>query len=145
MPIWMRPRVAEHFTHGSGVMTVETEQLAAFLKPSSEHITTRAHMLCIHAVSPAPLSVLQTATRSILLRRRGHGAPFLRLMGAGDYFFGISSATSGLCAPRRAQTRCLMAIYPHTRVAPASPAVWPAHRRRSRWAAAWRRALRSLG
>ena len=63
---------------------------------------------------PAPLSVLQTATRSILLRRRGHGAPFLRLMGAGDYFFGISSATSGLCAPRRAQTRCLMAIHPLT-------------------------------
>ena len=35
-------------------------------------------------------------------------------MGAGDYFFGISSATSGLCAPRRAQTRCLMAIHPLT-------------------------------
>ena len=106
--IWMRPRVAEHFTHGSGVMTVETEQLATFLKLSSKHITPMS-MLCIDAVWPAPLSVLHTATRAILLRRKGHGAPSPRLMGVGDYFFGISSATSGLCAPRRAQTRCLMA------------------------------------
>ena len=56
MPIWMRPRVAEHFTHGSGVVTVETEQLATFLEPSSEHITP-VPMLCIDAVSPARAAV----------------------------------------------------------------------------------------
>ena len=40
---------------------------------------------------PALLCVLHTATRAAFLRRRGHGAPSPRLMGAGDNLLGVSS------------------------------------------------------
>ena len=38
-PLWMRPRVAEHFAEGSGTLTIELKQSTTFSELYSKHIT----------------------------------------------------------------------------------------------------------
>ena len=89
--------------------------------------------LCGHARVAAPLCVLHTATQATFLRRRGHGAPSPRLMGAGDNLLGASSC----CAPPPGSKSMLVPSRTFAlRVAAACPAVCTAHRRGSRRPAA---------
>ena len=45
-PLWMRPRVAEHFAQGSAMLTIETEQLVALSKLYIKHSTLVSMLVC---------------------------------------------------------------------------------------------------
>ena len=97
------------------MLAIETEQSAAFCERCNE-VNTLISMLHGSARVTAPRCVLHTATRATFLRRRGHGAPSLRLMGAGDELLGISSAPPWLVRAVSARTRCSwMPTHAHTR------------------------------